>query len=126
MRVQRRFWKSLLTFFLVLALTVGTVATLSMATAAKTETAPARYSQEVRESQAQPAVELSAVIPEEVSSPFASIGAFLLVMAVSALAVFLSLRSFQKSRKVGADRGYGPGSDRTFQNGRGVRRISVK
>ncbi len=97
--MQHRFWKSLLAFFLVLVLTIGTVATLSMATAAKTETASVRYSQEVRESQAQTATELSAVVPENNTSPLLSTGAFFLVLVIFSLAVFFTFRSFRMNRQ---------------------------
>lgn len=123
--MQHRFWKSLLTFFLVLVLTIAAVAALSMVTAAKTETAPIRYSQQVRENQAEPATELSAVVPEEPSSSFANVAAFLLVISVSFLAVFFTYRSFRKSQAA-PKRSYSPEADRTFQNAGSVRRVSVK
>ncbi len=116
--MQRPLWKSLLTFVLVLVLTVGTVAALSMATAAKTETAPARYSQKVRESQALPAEELSADIPGNSLSPAVSVAAFAMILVVPA-AGFLF---YQRSRKAGrgpADskgRRYSPRADMAFQN----------
>lgn len=93
----RRLWKSLFTFLLVLVLTVGTIAALSMATAAKTEDAPDRYSRQIHAND--PAVtELSAVVPEEETSPWLSMGAFALILAVPAAGAFVLYRN----RKSGA------------------------
>ena len=96
--MRRGVWKSIFTFVLVLVLTVGTVAALSTATAAKAETAPARYSQKVREAQTPAATELSAPIHEE-SRPLVSIGAFALVLAVTGLGCTLYLRSRRKEQE---------------------------
>ena len=93
-------WKSLFTFVLVLALTVCTVAALSTATAAKAETAPARYAQKVREaSQTTQATELSAPVYEDSRSPLVSIGAFVLVLAVTGAGFMLYLRSRRKEQE---------------------------
>lgn len=91
-------WKGILTFVLVLVLTVGTVATLSTATAAKAETATARYSQKVREAQTSTATELSAPVHEE-SHPWISIGAFVLVLAVTGLGCTAYFRSRRKEQE---------------------------
>jgi len=123
--MQRPIWKSLLTFVLVLALTIGTVATLSMATAAKTDTAPARYSRQVRETQAPPATELSAAIPEETLSPAASMGAFAMVLAIPAAGIFLFLRSRRKGCVPAKQPGrrYSPRADMAFQNAVSSKRV---
>ncbi len=124
--MQRSLWKSLLTFVLVLVLTVGTVATLSMATAAKTETAPARYSQQVRETQTPPATELSADVPEAAAlSPAASIGAFAMILAVPAAGFFLFWRSRRKGKAPAQQTGrrYSLKSDMTFQNAAFAKRV---
>ena len=93
-------WKGLFTFVLVLVLTVGTVAALSTATAAKAETAPARYSQKVREAQTSAAVtELSAPVHEESNSPLVSIGVFVLVLAITGLGCTAYLRSRRKEQE---------------------------
>lgn len=102
--MEHRVWKSILTFLLVLALTVGTVAALSMATAAKAGTAPARYSQQVRENQAPPAEELSAVIPEERPSPLKNAAAFALILAVPGLGVVRFFGSRQNAGRRGKGR----------------------
>ncbi len=109
-------WRSILTFVLVLALTVGTVATLSMATAAKAETASVRYSQQVRASQAPEATELSASIPQENLSPAASAGAFALILSIPALGVCLFLRARRRGRSgaVQSGRRYSPRADMAF------------
>ena len=92
-------WKGIFTFMLVLVLTVCTVAVLSTATAAKAETAPARYSQKVREAQTSAAVtELSAPVYED-SSPLVSIGAFVLILAVTGAGCTLYLRSRRKEQE---------------------------
>lgn len=123
--MQSRVWKNLLTFVLVLALTIGTVAALSMATAAKTETAPARYSQQVRETQAAPATELSAAIPEETLSPAASLGAFAMILAIPGTGIFLFLRSRRKGRVPARQPGrrYSPRADMAFQNTVSAKRV---
>lgn len=123
--MRRGVWKNLLTFVLVLALTIGAVATLSMATAAKTETAPARYSQQVRETQTPPATELSAAIPEDTLSPAASIGAFAMVLSIPAAGVFLFLRSRKRGRAPVKQSGrrYSPRADMAFQNAVSAKRV---
>lgn len=94
----RRLFKSLFTFLLVLVLTIGTIAALSMATAAKTETATDRYAKELRASQ--PAVtELSAVVEEEQPSPWLSMGAFALILAVPACGALVYSRSGSSNRQ---------------------------
>lgn len=113
--MEHRAWKNLLTFLLVLALTVVVVSALSMATAAKTETAPARYSQQVRESQAAPASEMTAAVPEESPSAFASLGAFALILVVSGAGVFLFLRAGRQGKKAERPRRrYSPRADMAF------------
>lgn len=97
--MERRLWKSLLTFLLVLVLTIGTIAALSMATAGKTETAPDRYSQQVRENQPPAVTELSAVVQEEKFPTMASIAAFAMILAVPATGAWLFRRSQKKSRE---------------------------
>ena len=97
--MRRGVWKSIFTFVLVLVLTVGTVAALSIATAAKTETAPARYSQKVREAQPASVTELSAPIHEDSGSPLVSIGACVSVLAVTGLGCTLYLRSRRKEQE---------------------------
>ena len=93
-------WKGIFTFVLVLALTVGTVAALSTATAAKAETAPARYSQKVREAQSSAAAtELSAPVNEESNSPLVSMGIFVLVLAVTGFGCAAYLRSRRKEQE---------------------------
>ncbi len=114
--MEHRLWKSALIFILTLVLTVGTIATLSMATAAKTETASAQYSQQVRERQAPAATELSATIPEEGLSPLASAGAFLLILSIPGTGVFLFLRARKKGREATrSHRRYSPRADMAFQ-----------
>lgn len=116
--MERRFWKNLFTFLLVLALTVVTVSALSTATAARAETAPARYSQEVRSSRAPAATELSAAVEEEKASPLLSIGAFLLALSIPAAGCCVYVRaqkgSAQKKGKrdaAGQGRRYVPRAD---------------
>lgn len=123
--MRRSVWKSFFTFVLVLVLTVGTVATLSMATAAKAETAPARYSQQVREFQPATATELSATIPEESISPLASIGVFALVLSVTGVSCVLYLRARRKERGAKAQpaRRYVPRADMTFSEVASTRRV---
>ena len=96
--MRRGVWKSFFTFVLVLVLTVGTVATLSTATAAKAETAPARYSQRVREARTASATELSAPVYDD-SRPLVSIAAFVLVLAVTGAGCALVLRSRRKEQE---------------------------
>lgn len=114
--MQRRIWKNLLTFVLVLILTVGTVAALSMATAAKTETAPARYSQQIQEARAPSATELSAAIPENTLSPVVSVGAFTMILAIPGIGSFLFLRFRRKGRipEKKPGRRYSPRADMAF------------
>lgn len=96
--MRKRLFKSLFTFLLVLVLTVGTIAALSMATAAKTETATDRYTKELRATQ--PAVtELSAVIEKEQPSVWLSMGAFALILTVPAGGAFVYFRSGCNSGK---------------------------
>lgn len=114
--MERRLWKSLLTFLLVLVLTIGTVAALSMATAAKTETAPDRYSQQVRENQPPAVTELSAVVSEESLSPWVSIGAFAMILAVPAAGAFLFRKSQRKNREARPGKRVSLRSDMTFQS----------
>lgn len=123
--MRKSIWKSLLTFVLVLALTVGTVAALSMATAAKAETAPARYSQQVRETQMPPAKELSAALPEEASSPVSGMAAFALVLVISGLGFSLFLVSLRKGRSAAAHSGrrYSPRADMTFSDPVSTKRV---
>ncbi len=122
--MQHRVWKNVLTFVLVLVLTVGAVTTLSMATAAKTETAPARYSQQVRESQAPVAAELSADVKEE-GSPVVSLAAFAMVLSIPVSGVFFYLRSRKKGRDPVEKRGrrYSPRADMSFRNVPSVKRV---
>ncbi len=122
--MRRSVWKSLLTFVLVLALTVGTVAALSMATAAKAETAPARYSQQVREAQTPPAKELSAALPEESSSPVSGVTAFLMVLVISGLGLSLLLVSQRRNRSAAhSGRRYSPRADMAFSDPVSTKRI---
>lgn len=117
-QVQRKTWKNVLSFLLVLALTIGTVAALSMVTQAKTETAPAEYSQQIRQEENAEVTELSAAIPEaESTSPLASIGAFLLLLAipVAGLLIFCKARKRGHSYQEQAHRRYSPRSDMAFQ-----------
>lgn len=108
--------KSVLSFVLVLVLTVVTVSTLSMATAAKTETASVRYSQQVRESQAPQATELSANVPEASASPLVSFGAFALILVVPGSGVWAFLRARKKGRRAAEHEGrrYSPRADMAF------------
>lgn len=97
--MQRQIWRNFLSFLLVLVLTVGTVATLSMVTSAKTETASEKYSQQVREAQAESAKELSASIPDDEPSALASLIAFALIITVPGGIVLFAVRSEKKSAK---------------------------
>lgn len=122
--MEHRIFRSVITFLLTLVLTIGVISVLSMATAAKTETAPARYSQEVRENQEPPVTELSAPVQEETVSPFLSIGAFVLVLGGLGTGVFLLARFGGKSGKKAAQpekRRYSPRADMTFRNTATVR-----
>lgn len=123
--MRKSLWRGLLTFVLVLVLTVGTVAALSMATAAKAETAPARYSQQVREAQTPPATELSASLPEEASSPASGATAFVLVLVISGLGFSLFLVSLQKNRSAAARSGrrYSPRADMAFSDPVSAKRL---
>lgn len=111
--MERRFWKNLFTFLLVLALTVATVSVLSTATAARAETAPARYSEEVRSSQAPAATELSAAVEEEKASPLLSIGAFLLALSIPAAGCCVYVKAQRKGKRDAAGQGrrYVPRAD---------------
>lgn len=92
----RRLWKSLFTFLLTLVLTIGTIAALSMATAAKTETASEHYAKELRSTR--PAVtELTAVVEQEQPSTWLSMGAFAAILAVPAVGVVFYGRSAKKN-----------------------------
>lgn len=115
--MERRLWKSLLTFLLVLVLTIGTIAALSMATAGKTETAPDRYSKQVRENQAPAVTEVSAVVQEENFPTFASVAAFAMILAVPAGGAYLFRRSQKKSRgQRKPEKRVSLRADMTFQN----------
>lgn len=106
--------KNLLSFLLVLALTIGAVAALSMATQAKTDNIPvASHAAEVKTKEV---AELSAAIPEAeaVSSPIASVGAFILLLSipVSGLLIYLKARQRGKDyRDNAAGRRYSPKAD---------------
>ncbi len=123
--MEHRILKNLLTFVLVLALTIGTIAALSMATAAKTETASARYSQQIRESQESAVTELSAAIPENGLSPAASVGAFALILLIPAGGLYLFRRSQRKGKKQmpQGKRRYSPRADMAFAGSTSVKRV---
>ncbi len=123
--MEHRILKNLLAFVLVLVLTIGTIAALSMATAAKTETASARYSQQVRESQESTATELSAAVPESGLSPAASIGAFALILLIPAGGLYLFRRSQRKENKSAPQgkRRYSPRADRAFVEPASIKRV---
>ena len=114
--MERRLWKSLLTFLLVLVLTIGTVAALSMATAGKTELSSARSVQQVTEQQAPAVTEVSAVVREEKFPMAPSIAAFAMILAVPATGVWLIGRSQKKSRgQKQPEKRVSLRADRTFQ-----------
>lgn len=110
--------KGVITFLLVLVLTVCTVAALSMVTQAKTETASERYVQEVRTGQSQEVNELSAAAPEGKASPLASLGGVLLLLSIpcAGLLIFRSaMRRGKDLRKQLGRRRYSPRADMAFQ-----------
>ncbi len=116
--MEHRLLKSVAAFLLTLALTAGAVAALSMATEAKSGTAPARYVQEVQENQTSiSATELSASIPEEKVPSLASAGAFALILSIPAAGVYLFFRARKQGRKVEKQQGsrYSPKADRSFR-----------
>lgn len=112
----RRLWKSLLTFLLVLVLTIGTIAALSMATAGKTELTPARSSQQVKEQQTPAVTEVSAVVREENFPTAASIAAFAMILAVPAAGVWFLGRSQKNREQKKPEKRVSMRSDRTFQS----------
>lgn len=116
--MKRVVLKNFFSFLLVLVLTIGTVATLSMATAAKTESALVKYSQQIRENQAEQATELSVAVPEERLSPAASIFAFAVILAVPATVVLVFTRSRRQGKAPAKTqvRRYSPRADMAFQN----------
>lgn len=117
--MNRKFCRSVISFLLVFVLTVLVVGTLSRATTAEAETAPARYSEDLRKSRGEPAEEelaeektaLSA--PVAAASPVGSAGAFVLVLAVggAGFAVFLVSQRGAKNRPARSGRGYSPRAD---------------
>lgn len=113
--MERRLWKSLLTFLLVLVLTIATVAALSMATAGKTELSSARSAQQMRENQAPAVTEVSAVVREEQFPTFASIAAFAMILAVPAAGVWLLGRSQKGREQKKPEKRVNLRADRTFQ-----------
>lgn len=115
--MERRLWKSLLTFLLVLVLTIGTVAALSMATAGKTELSSARSSGQAAEQQTPAVTEVSAVVREENFPTVASIAAFAMILAVPATGCWLLGRSQKKNREQKKpEKRVSLRSDRTFQS----------
>lgn len=115
--MKRTVLENFFSFLLVLVLTIGTVATLSMATSAKTETASDRYSQQVRESQSAKVTELSVAVPENEVSPTAGVLAFGVILAVPATVVLVFARSNGKGKSPKkAARRYTPRADMAFQN----------
>lgn len=107
------FLRGLLSFFLVLVLTVAAVATLSTATAARSPDASARYVQEQRGREETQPAEISARLREEGLSPLLSVGAFALVLVVPGGALFFHQRAKRQGR-TGSSRRYVPRADMSF------------
>lgn len=116
--MKRMVLKNLFSFLIVFALTVGTVATLSMVTSAKTETASEKYSQQVRENRDVQVTELSASIPEETVSPVEGVIAFAFILAIPTVVTVVVSRSRvnEKAGKSRTVRRYSPRADMAFQN----------
>lgn len=97
--------KNLLSFVLVLVLTVTAIGFLSNATSASAVTAGERYTQQLRQAQedAAPAV-ISAQVAEDAVSGPVSLLAFLLVLAVPAGAVALTRRAKRQGKSAGRQR----------------------
>lgn len=92
----RQVAKNLLTFVLVLVLTVGTVSLLSRITSAKAESAPERYSQEVRSAKSSGVTEITVQSQEDQVSPLVGTAAFLGVLAVTGGVTVAVIRSQRK------------------------------
>ena len=88
--------RNLLTFALVLVLTLGTVSLLSRVTSANAQSAPERYSQEVRSAKSSGVTEITAQVREEGVSPLVGTAAFLGVLAVTGSVTAAVIRSQRK------------------------------
>ncbi len=98
--MARQLAKNLLTFVLVLALTLGAVSLLSRVTSAKAQSASDRYVEQVRAARGSQGVTvMTAQVAEEGISPLVSAGAFLGVLAVSGGLVAVTLQGQRRARR---------------------------
>lgn len=95
--MKRVVLKNFFSFVLVLALTIGTVAALSMVTSAKTETAAVEYSRRVREAQADRGAEISVQVEDGVASKMSGVVVFGFILAVPATALLVTSRTGGKN-----------------------------
>lgn len=106
--MKRIVLKNFFSFTIVLALTIGTVAALSMVTSAKTETAAVEYSRRVREARADRDNEISVQVEDGGSSRVAGVAVFSVILVVPATAMLVFNRTggkntaeMQKNRRCG-------------------------
>ena len=108
--MRKKLWNNFLSFLLALVLTVGTVATLSAVSQARTQHVLPVVEESVS------AAELSASVSRPLAaSPLVCIGAFLLILAIVAVGLTLYRREKRRGKRTSqGNQSYIPRADMSF------------